>query len=133
MIRWEPDFPADLRSIAEPVLSECVWLIPSWCQEVIVRYNPHIDARMQSEISHRNRWLVLNFTGQWLNEPEDERVNTLVHELVHVCVEPFAIAANRVRDQIPEAARGLAEDMLRDGLECSVEDLARCITRIRRA
>lgn len=131
--RWEPDFPADVRAIVEPVLTDCLWLVPTWCQEFIVRYAPHVDARMQTEVSHRNRWAILMVTGQWLNEPADERTTTLTHELAHLVLEPFAVAANRVKDRLSGDAQGLADDMLRDGLECAVEDLARCLTRLRNA
>jgi hypothetical protein len=85
--RWEPDFPADLRVIVEPILLRWLPLLPTWCQEFRVRYRGDNENTAQVNVSHRNRWAILTITGNWLDEPESEREESLIHELVHVALE----------------------------------------------
>lgn len=131
-IRWEPDFPADLRPLVEPHLLRWSGLIPTWCQEFIVRYDSKQDGRMATHVNHRNRWAVLIVTPEWFDSPEAERENSMVHELVHVGMEPLTSAVDRIiRDTLEEDTplRELASSMFVDGMEASVEDMARAIRR----
>lgn len=132
MIRFEPDFPDDLRSSVAPLIEQWRSMIPTWCQEVVLRYDPQQEARMAARINYRNRWAVLIVTGQWFDQPEDERVASLLHELMHICMEPFTVAASRVIEDLTDEGtplRELAHTMYEDGMEAAVEDLARCVLR----
>lgn len=131
-IRWEPDFPADLRPSVEPHLLRWAGLIPTWCQEFIVRYNSQQDGRMAAHVNYRNRWAVLIVTPEWFDSPEEERENSVLHELVHIGMEPLSSAVDRIiRDTLEEGSplRELADGMFTDGMEASVEDMARAIRR----
>lgn len=131
--RWEPDFPADVRAIVEPILARWLLLLPTWCQEFRVRYRGDLDNTAMVEISHRNRWALLTVSGNWLDEPESEREEAIIHELLHVALEPLWVAASRlIEDVTPEGSplRALGQSMASDGLEMSVDDLARAIQRL---
>ena len=134
---WEPDFPEDVRAIAEPMLMRWLSLLPTWCQEFVVRYvGGEEDATLKIVINHRNRWALLKITGLWLGNPEADREKAIVHELIHVGLEPLHKAADRIVEQYAEegsSAHNLASVMLRDGLECSTDDLARSIVRLMEA
>lgn len=136
VLRWEADFPADIRAIVEPVLEPWRPLFPTWCQELILRFDPKPAARMQAELNHRSRWGVLIVTASWLADPPAQRESSLVHEIVHFALEPLAVAVKAGLDEaIPDAddrARRLAERIVTDALECSVEDLAQGLVRLRR-
>lgn len=131
--RWEPDFPADIRRIVEPVLVRWLDLVPTWCQEFRVRYRGDEQNTLKVNIHHSNRWAVLTITGAWLDEPESAREEAIIHELVHVAVEPLFTAADRAVEELSDEdspVRRLASAGLREGLECSVDDLARGIQRL---
>lgn len=132
--RWEPDFPADLRAIVEPHLMRWLPLLPTWCQEFRVRYRGDGDgATAKVAMSHKNRWAVLTVHGAWIDEPEEEREEAVIHELIHVALEPFSAASGRILEDLTEKdtpLRSLADSMFTDGLECTVDDLARSIQRL---
>lgn len=131
--RWEPDFPVDIRAIVEPYLLRWIPLLPTWCQELRVRYRGEIGAVAQVDISHRNRWALLIIGGNWLDEPEEEREEAIIHELIHVALEPLSTAASELVETLADDGtplRRLAETQLRNGVECSVDDLARSIQRL---
>lgn len=133
MIRYEPDFPPDLRPIVEPVLNRWIGLVPTWCQEFIVRYDHRQDGRMATITDYPSRWVVLIVTPGWVGCVEAERENALVHELVHAGVEPLVSAARRVMENATDEGspiRNMAAALLEDGMEASVEDLARAIVRV---
>lgn len=131
--RWEPDFPPDVRAIVEPHLMRWLPLLPTWCQEFRVRYRGDEDATLRIVTNHRNRWAMLVISGNWLDEPESEREQSIIHELIHVALEPFCTAAGRIVEDLTQEGtplRSLADSMFTDGLECSVDDLARSIQRL---
>lgn len=133
MIRWADDFPADLRPLVEPHLLRWFGLVPTWCQEFIVRYDSDRDARMAMRVNYRNRWAVLIVTGQWFDSPASERESTVIHELLHVAMEPLTSAISRIIEDTLEVGTpvyDLADSMFTDGMEASVEDLARAILRV---
>ena len=135
-ITWDPDIPEDIRAIVEPHLRRWRGLVPTWCQEFIVRYRPAQDGRMETKVNYRNRWAVIVVTGVWLGETEVEREASLVHELLHICLEPLSAAVVRIIEDVTEKdtpVRALVDSMFTDGLEASVEDTARCIIRVREA
>lgn len=131
---WEPDVPAEVRAIAEPLLERWGGLLPTWCQEFVVRYvGGEEDATLKIVINHRNRWALLKLTGLWIGEPPAAREKALIHELIHVGLEPMQQAAALIVDQYAEAgspAHSIAGTMLREGVECSTDDLARAILRL---
>ena len=129
-VTWEPDIPADIRAIVEPVLKHWDWLVPTWCQEFDVRYNPMKDARMAVTVNYHNRWAVLHVTGQWFGEPEDMREMCLVHELIHIFLEALTAPVGRIIEGATEEdskERALADRMFADGMEQTVADLAHCL------
>lgn len=131
--RWESDFPADVRAIVEPYLARWLPLLPTWCQEFRVRYRGGESNTLKVDVSHRNRWAVLTVSGNWLDEPDSEREEAIIHELIHVALEPFCVATRRIVEDLTQEGtplRSLADSMGTDGLECSVDDLARSIQRL---
>lgn len=131
--RWDAEFPADVRAIVEPVLLRWLPLLPTWCQEFRVRYRGDNANTAQVNVSHRNRWAILTIAGNWLSEPRIEREEAIIHELIHVALEPCWSAASRFLEDVTQDGtplREFAHSALTDGLECSVDDLARSIQRL---
>ncbi len=133
LIRWESDIPSDVREIIEPVLSRWENLIPTWCQDFNVRYDHQTQAMGRAIINYRSRWAVLVLTGEWVGSPALDRENAVIHELVHINLEPLTCPVGRIIEDVLEKdtpARELADSMFTDGMEAAVEDLARGLGRL---
>lgn len=131
-IEWEGDFPADLRAIVEPVFTPLEVLLPTWCQTVVLRNTPDLDSTLKVEISLRNRWVLVRVGPSWYAVSAIERLNSIMHEIMHVLIEPLSWAMKRILEaqELEGASRALAERTLEDGLEQAVEDTARAIMRL---
>jgi hypothetical protein len=133
-IEWEGDFPADLRALVEPVFVPLEALLPTWCQTFVLRNIPTLEKTLQIEISVRNRWAMLRVGPSWFAVTAEERRNSIVHEIYHVLFEPFQWNAARALDAYGpaegSAERNFLNQMLTDGMEQAVEDMARSILRL---
>lgn len=128
---WE-NVPLEVRAALEPLLDKWLWILPPWCQEFRVDYKGGQDATMSVTVSYRNRWAVLHATGLWLGEKEQYREVSVIHELVHVLLEPMVSAVARVIEDTTPAGtplRNLADSVFSDGMEASTEDMARALQR----
>lgn len=132
-IHFALDFPEDLQAIVDPLISKWKDLIPPWCQELRICYDPKRDSMMSTTLNYRNRWAVLHITGVWFKEKVEERELALVHEFVHILLEPIDAPIVRIiQDALEEGttARELAASMHTDGSEAAVEDTAQAILRV---
>jgi hypothetical protein len=131
-IEWEGDFPADLRAIVEPVFAPLEILMPTWCQTVVLRNTPDLDSTLKVEISIRTRWILIRVGPTWFSVSAIERRNSMLHEIVHVLLEPLNWAMKRIVEaqELESVAGRLAERTQEDGLEQTVEDTARAILRL---
>ena len=129
---WEADIPTDIRDIVRPHLDKWGSLIPTWCQDFSIRYNPRNGALCAIDVSYKYRWGVLIITGQWLEVEFQERETALIHELIHLNIEPMASAGKRIVESLEPGSlfRKLAEEFSNEGLEASVQDLAHAIRRL---
>ena len=136
-IEWEGDFPADLRAIVEPVMMPLEIVLPMWCQTLIVRNAPTLEHTVTVECSIRNRWALVRVGPGWFSNTAAEREDSLIHEFSHALIEPFHWTTARALDAYgPEAGtpgRALLNQVVSDGLEQAVEDIARAFQKALRA
>lgn len=107
-------------------------LLPTWCQEFQVNYDSRTEDMCNVTVHYANRWAVLCVGPSWLDQPEAERESGLLHELVHVGLEPLSgAAANLIENTLEDGspAYTLAKQQVHDGTEAAVEDLCRAIRR----
>ena len=102
IISWEPDIPQDVRVIVDIHLQKWMGLLPTWVQEFIVRYDPKQPGRMAAKINYSNRWAMLVVTADWIGEVVEEREAALVHEFIHVNLEPLAAPICRIIEDLTE-------------------------------
>ena len=132
-VTWRTDFPLEVRSALEPMLERWGALLPMWCQDFIVSYDGSRDAQMAVTVNYRNRWVILRVTGLWIENSKEERENSLRHEMIHVLLEPMAVAVARIiEDAVPEGTplAKLCDSVFTDGMEATAEDMARAIGRM---
>lgn len=136
-IEWEGDFPRDLRAIVEPVFAPLEVIIPTWCQTVSLRHTPSMDKTLRVQMSLRNRWIVIEVGPNWLAHSALDRESSMIHEICHVLIESFQWPAARALDAYGPAsdtpAKAHLEQVLSDGLEQTVEDMARAFQKLLRA
>lgn len=131
-IVWDK-VPAETKEALEPHLRRWMPLLPTWCQEFAIEWQPMNDSRMAVRVNYRNRSAVLILTPLWLSDSPEERANSLRHELVHVLLTPLMDAVGSIIDSNTEKntpARKMADEMYNLALESSVEDAARRIDRL---
>jgi hypothetical protein len=128
-IEWDGDWPPDLLILVEPYVKRWQNLIPTWCQYVKIRYSPHRIATIEVDMHYTNRWAVLNFTGHFFDMSIDQRNKIVLHEIVHLCMQPLSDAMDTVLESISieTDAMSLAMKIVRDGNEAATEDMANAI------
>ena len=135
-INYEKDFPEEVKAIIDPLINEWKTLLPPWCQELIVKYDPTRASNMAVQVNYRTRWAVLYVPGVWLKLDPTERVAAMLHEFAHILLRPLTSPIERIiEDTLEEKTtiRELADSMYCDGEEAAVEDIAHAILRITKA
>lgn len=132
-VEWYDTVPPEIREIAEEHLKAWWLLLPTWCQEFRVNFDPENKKTLSIGVNFPGRWAVLHLTPRWLQEIPKEREVGIIHELIHVNLEPISTATNRILGDLTEKGtplRELADSIITDGLEGSTEDLARAFFRL---
>ena len=130
---WEPDIPEDVCDIIRPFLDSWKELIPTWCQDFTIRYDHSAQVLARTIINYSTRWAVVVITPEWIAESEKTRENAVIHELIHLNLEPLQRATGQIiKDVIEEETpiHKLATTMFEDGMESAVQDLAKGIERL---
>lgn len=123
--------PKEIQAWMETEMPSALALCPSWVEDLTVRYDGELhDAEMASLSSYKNRWAVLIVTGLTLSQSDEDRTNTLRHEMIHILLAPFT---DCVKMCVPAAGdcSSLLEKWFKDAEEAVVEDLARATGRYR--
>jgi hypothetical protein len=130
---WQGGVPDEVRGALEPILERWSGFLPTWCQEFRVDWAPGEEDLATVTIHWSNRWAVLKVTPAWLSEDGRTREIAVVHELLHVFLEPLVMAGEHVFQSLPEEGGlvKLAAKVLKDGREGAVEDLAQALWRLR--
>lgn len=127
---WE-NVPKEVRQSVEPIITEWIDLVPLWVYDFRIMFEADSKQLAKMGVSHSNRWAHLVVTGNWLMEPRIEQVVAIIHELIHISMEPLWRPCQDVARIIEkDVGSDLAMTMLRNGMECVVEDLARGILRM---
>lgn len=134
---WDPTVPPEVREATEETLAKWSWVIPPWVQFFRVRWIPKMeDAVLEVSTSYHNRWAVLRIGPQWLTQPPEEREAALLHELVHIVLDPIHEALHQITTSTTEKntpARRLTKALGTSALETATEDTARLLLNSRRA
>lgn len=85
-IRYTPGLPDEVRSAVAPHLERWAFLIPSWCHELNVIY----------EYRRADLTVLPNF----ISCLPDRRARDVVHELLHIIIEPMQRVAKDLRERL---------------------------------
>jgi len=128
---FEPNFPTDLLHSVAGLLKRYEWLVPLWCQRILVRFRGDSEDGEDADCTTRKdyRWSVITIRGNFLEETERGRRISIVHELVHIpTTRVFSYAADTVdllfKDGDAPKFHQHIKDGLREHYEAGVQDLA---------
>lgn len=133
-LNWCGDWPSEVRAAVEPHLHRWLVILPGWCAEVVVRWNPDCaEASMRTHVRPEYRDTVLEVCPNWLEMNEASRELTVMHEMMHVAMGPLVnFTRNTIRDltEPDTMIRGVLDRACTEAFEGCVEDLARAARRV---
>lgn len=101
-ITFDENFPDLLRQEVENILTEFSWLLPQrWMQRIYVNY----DANEKEFACYTNtdkdyRFGTLTICAHWLRLDAGERIEVLIHELIHYSYSPAKNYALDITDKL---------------------------------
>lgn len=131
---YATDIPPSIKRELVKALKPYEWLVPDWCQEVFVAWNPHggnESTVITSSSMYEYRRVALTFYPLFLSE-EGNRAEHVIHDLLHAFVSVVSDFAYDTIDRLvpPEEAPKFREALLeelRQRNESCVQDLAHCL------
>lgn len=130
-ITFRTDVPREVREAVLPHLDRWCHVVPTWCHEIVVGWDGTSEgsaARMRAYMDYR--WAELTICAPWLRETPSQRETALVHELVHVLLEPLqnfaADAVALIKEKCPDV-HNWAEEQRRHAMESVVQDFTRLL------
>lgn len=132
---FQGKWPSEARASAEPAFSGLEWLVPGWCQAVTIRWNPTPDegnttATAASNVNFAYRCARIEIFPCFLTDFEERRL-TVIHELLHISIQPLAeyacdLADRLLKEDSPKFHESVCDE-IRVRNEGAVEDLAHAI------
>ena len=124
-IVYRGDWPSDVKKTVESVLKPYVRLIPSWCRILYLRFEANdSDSTATIKMSYDNRWASMRISPDWLEELPDDRSRVLMHEIVHIHVQPMRTVFVDAIGGLDEHFKDFAWERFKEAWEGAVEDLA---------
>lgn len=134
-VAWYPEVPADVRKSVEPILERWLWVVPTWCHDVRIKYagdceDPDDKSVATCEWSLPYRYARITIHGNWMGYTRDvDRESAIVHELVHIALGPMSDQFMALVQELdpPEKLASWAERTHDVSLEGAVVDLTRAL------
>lgn len=122
------DLPPQISKVVAPIIAKHKGLLPTWCHTVhLVMTNEPCRAACESKPEYRGAQIQIG--PLFMNDPDEERENTIVHELIHVTLSPLDQLAYSLAPQpgVNQEASDMACEAIRRALEGCVSDFMRYI------
>lgn len=134
-VAWDVTTPDDIRKVIEPILERWLWLVPSWCHELRVKFrnNPgddELETVAKCEWHVQYRLAIITVEANWLTYTlAEDREKAIVHELVHVATGPLCDQFDQLLEHVapPQKLGDWADARHGDALEGVVSDLTRAL------
>lgn len=125
--RYAANFPAELWRTFRPEIESLSWLIAPWVTRLYIQYAESEGHNIaEVEVHEQYRFADLTITAKYFQLDAERRRRTLIHELLHIALNPLSrVARDMMNDKRLDAnARGFIDRWLTDREEAVVEDLA---------
>lgn len=131
------EFPEAKQVILEGILDHITPMIPKWIQKIYIK---NLGVASDEEgtsctvyVDTNYRFAEIAVFPDFWEEDGPSRVHCLVHELIHMPMEPVAVTIKEFIEAYMEEdspARKLLEKQLRNAVETTVQDLAHSYTAL---
>lgn len=120
----------------EKYLNPFLFLVPGWCNELIVKlWNSDGESggsAIRTSISYEYRWAKIEFFSCWLLESDYDKGFHVVHDLLHIPTSVYVdYAEEQIKRLCPESEAPKFNDLMleesRVRCESMVQDLAHAI------
>lgn len=137
-VEWARWVPTEVRAALAPPLRRHLWLVPTWVHEIVVEWDespegddpPALQALGDPEYRQANLVVCPAFLG----ESPEVRDREVLHEIVHLSLEPLRALARTYAKAAADAdeesvAFKVAEEHIRTAVEGGVCDLTSALAR----
>jgi hypothetical protein len=134
-IIWSKDMQLHSRNEIEKFLSQLLWLVPGWVHVIYINLYSTGDEPgelISIRVMYDYRQATLDFCCAWLDEPDDKKLKTVAHELLHIHLNLMGdYARKRFDDLCPKDEAPKFNETLREAItercEMATQDLAKAI------
>jgi len=129
-IKYGKNLPKELKNIFKKAIDKYSEIIPTWCHVIYVKHEePDEDgspAHIVVQEKYREATITLSTTI--LSEEPKERIDRIIlHELIHIAIDPLATVAQKIINKAIEndKLKVWAEGQLEEKEEAVIQDLLR--------
>lgn len=130
-ITWCETVPVELKTLLLPILDEILWLLPRWCEELLIEFDPKPEDNFTAACvnSEEYRWVKILVSSYWLQYSIKERKYALIHEFIHASNGYIGNYIKKLTDKFitDEAAKIFLKGEGQQYIERATQDLAACI------
>jgi hypothetical protein len=122
---WNRQMPAEVRAILEPLLDKWDFVLPGWCDQLILEWDTvenDDESTLRCQPQEEYRQIRVIVFGQWLIEQEENREEAVLHELAHTLSAPLLDHA----EDMLELGKGKTDGKLLDELERRALERTNC-------
>lgn len=128
---WE-DPPDEVREALEPMIDRWLGILPGWLYELHISFRPvqsdepEADNLLSIVVQPEYRKAYLTAFPMWLDLDAESRELDLVHELLHVHVQPIAALLDQMLERLVDRESVFykwVQDEIRGRVEGAVCDL----------
>lgn len=123
----DQQIPLALRDVLIPLFERYAHLVPAWCNRVEVFWSEETGPAASSLCNYDYGKATLTFYPNFLSRA-DLQEDSVVHELLHIQLEPFANTVKDLRDFLQEhhpALKNHFAEIVRHAEERTVSSLTR--------
>lgn len=131
-ILWDPVIPPEVRAAAEPTLDEWKTRLPGWISDLTVSFDQKDGVNCSINVQYEYRRAYLYLHGAWLEQSTDMRREDILHELIHLFLEPMQGSISSLTEHLLKdnpTFLGWVEEEIERGLEASTCDLTNLLLR----
>jgi len=119
-VEYQDDFPPEILDTIKESVAFVVPILPRWCANLYISWYADDTCELKIQVSVKNRWAGLQFHTSFFNRTESDRKIGLIHEVIHIYLEPMA----NVFDAAIDKENKPVKELWVNAVERTTQDLA---------
>jgi len=119
-VEYQDDFPSEVLDTIKESVAFVVPILPRWCSHLYVSWYGDNECELRIKISVKNRWAALQFHAGFFNRTEGDRKIGLIHEVIHIYLEPMSNVFHAAVDKDNKTV----DELWVNAVERTTQDLA---------